>query len=69
MNGKLTEAVVKLVLKHAQNRGELLIGINPDSTLGRDILKQNVLISELIDEVRRLRRDLKGTSHKIDPNF
>lgn len=69
MKGKLTEAVVKLVLKHAQNRGELLIGINPDSTLGRDILKQNVLISELVDEVRLLRREMKGTRQKIDPNL
>ena len=62
---KLTEAMIKYAVKFAEKRGELLIGIHPDSSLGHDIMRQNAIVIELNDEVKKLRRDLA----KFVPNF
>lgn len=46
--------VVNYVARHAAKK-EILIGIDPKSTLGRDIMRQNIEVMELRSEIRELK--------------
>lgn len=52
---QLSEAVVAHVARHAAKK-EILIGIDPASTLGRDILRQNIEVMALRSEVAELKK-------------
>lgn len=55
MEKEFFRKIVSYVTQYATKR-EILIGINPDSTLGRDILRQNIEINELKKEIRELKK-------------
>lgn len=55
MQKPLLQKVVTCVARHAAKK-EILIGIDPESTLGRDILRQNIEIMALRSEIRQLKK-------------
>lgn len=52
---QLLQKIVAYVTKYAAKR-EVLVGIHPDTTLGRDILRQNIEVASLRSEVAELKR-------------
>jgi hypothetical protein len=55
MAKQISQTVINHVARHAAKK-EILIGIDPESTLGRDILRQNAEIIALRNEVAELKR-------------
>ena len=68
MRKQICQKIISYVTRYAAKK-EILIGINPDSTLGRDILRQNLEINELIREVKELKKMVTAlNSHPTKKN-
>lgn len=68
MRKQICKKIISYVTRYAGEK-EILIGINPDSTLGRDILRQNFEINELRKEIKELKQMVNVlNSHQIKKN-
>lgn len=68
MRKQICQKIISYVTRYASKR-EILIGIDPDSTLGRDILRQNLEINELRKEMKELKKMVAAlNSHQTKKN-
>lgn len=64
MNKRIPESIIKNVARYAAKR-EILLGIDPESTLGRDILRQNFEIVSLRSEITELKKMVADISNHL----
>ncbi len=62
MRKQICQKIISHVARYAAKR-EILIGIDPDSTLGRDILRQNLEINELRKEIKELKQIVTNSNN------
>jgi polyhydroxyalkanoate synthesis regulator phasin len=61
---QVSQAMVNYVTRFASKR-EVLIGIDPRSTLGQDILRQNAEVAALRNEVQELKKMVADLSNHL----